>query len=70
MNEAVVKSPCINICSLDHNEICMGCHRHANEIAVWSMLTNEQKRKVIELVAERKKHLRNQVESPEQENNK
>lgn len=53
-----VRSPCINVCALDAQDICIGCHRHANEIAAWSSLTSEEKLEVLARVAEReKKHL-------------
>jgi uncharacterized protein len=30
-----VPSPCINVCTLDDDEICVGCGRHIGEIAAW-----------------------------------
>lgn len=53
--EELVRSPCVSICALDHADICIGCHRHADEIASWSLLTNEQKRDVLRRVAERER---------------
>ncbi|OZG70116.1 DUF1289 domain-containing protein [Hahella sp. CCB-MM4] len=52
MSEAV-KSPCVNICALDEEDICVGCHRSAAEIAAWSGLSDEDKRRVLILVAQR-----------------
>ena len=55
MNEPIaVSSPCINVCVLDDRDFCVGCYRHANEIAAWSALTHEQKREVLKRVAERR----------------
>jgi uncharacterized protein len=47
------KSPCISICVLDENDICMGCYRSAEEITDWFMSTNEQKQEVLRLARER-----------------
>ena len=30
-----IPSPCIDICTLDDREVCVGCGRHINEIAAW-----------------------------------
>lgn len=30
-----VKSPCIGVCQLDENEICVGCERHIQQIIDW-----------------------------------
>ncbi len=49
----VVQSPCVNICALDEEDICIGCHRSAAEIAAWSSLDNDGKRQVLLLVAQR-----------------
>jgi predicted Fe-S protein YdhL (DUF1289 family) len=31
-------SPCINVCSLDEQGYCRGCHRSREEIASWSTM--------------------------------
>jgi predicted Fe-S protein YdhL (DUF1289 family) len=39
-----IQSPCRNVCVLDaKGEICTGCGRTLNEIAVWSSLTPAQR---------------------------
>jgi len=38
-----VASPCIRHCSLDEQDICLGCHRTLDEILAWHTMTNEQK---------------------------
>ena len=50
-----IESPCVKICVL-HPEakICIGCHRTGEEIARWSRLTREQRREIMEDLAERK----------------
>ena len=40
-------SPCINICHLNDNDICVGCFRSSTEIMTWKDLDDEA-RKAIE----------------------
>jgi predicted Fe-S protein YdhL (DUF1289 family) len=53
MNE-VVESPCINVCRLDANDVCIGCFRNMEEIAQWARASDAEKRKIIEVSAQRK----------------
>jgi len=46
--ETAVQSPCINICDLDDDSICLGCYRAIEEIAGWGMLDNSEKLEIIE----------------------
>lgn len=48
-----VRSPCVSICALDENDICVGCHRSGEEITRWSRMSNEERRDVLRKVAER-----------------
>ena len=32
VTRASVKSPCIEVCSLNNEDVCIGCYRTANEI--------------------------------------
>ncbi|MEO6565424.1 MAG: DUF1289 domain-containing protein [Casimicrobiaceae bacterium] len=42
-----VPSPCISICAIDQiTGLCAGCLRSLDEIAVWSVLDDEEKRAV------------------------
>lgn len=43
-----VQSPCVSVCALDVNDVCIGCYRSASEIAAWSSLSEDEKRAVIE----------------------
>lgn len=45
--EKEVKSPCRNVCTLDHNGRCVGCYRNIEEIANWSTYSDELKRRII-----------------------
>lgn len=46
-----VQSPCVSICALDENDLCIGCHRTSDEIMSWPGLNNEERREVLEKVA-------------------
>ncbi|MGB7324535.1 MAG: DUF1289 domain-containing protein [Rubripirellula sp.] len=39
-------SPCINVCAIGVDGVCLGCHRTLDEIAVYSQLTADQRRAV------------------------
>lgn len=51
--EKPIKSPCISVCALDINDICMGCQRSGDEISRWGTMDNQQLREVLEQVAQR-----------------
>ncbi|WP_372747227.1 DUF1289 domain-containing protein [Litorivivens sp.] len=51
----VVKSPCISVCALDEDDLCMGCYRTMQEITDWSEYPNEVKREVIVRAQQRMK---------------
>ena len=48
-----VSSPCVNICSLDEQDICSGCYRSADEIFQWGVMDDNARRQVLRKVAER-----------------
>lgn len=52
-----VSSPCVSICALDEEDICVGCHRSADEIREWLLMDDPQRLEVLNRCAERaKKH--------------
>ena len=52
---APVPSPCISVCVMDPvRGWCTGCQRTLDEIAVWSILDDEEKRAVWALLAVRR----------------
>lgn len=53
LREKPVKSPCISLCALDLNDICMGCQRSADEIRRWGTMTNQQRREVLDRLEQR-----------------
>jgi len=42
-----VRSPCVNVCALDAQDVCVGCYRSALEIAAWQDLPDEERREVL-----------------------
>ncbi|SFR78816.1 hypothetical protein SAMN05216203_3058 [Marinobacter daqiaonensis] len=48
-----VASPCVSVCALDENDVCIGCHRTGDEILHWTRLDDDQRRDVLRKVSER-----------------
>jgi len=49
-----VKSPCIEVCALNDQDICIGCYRTANEIIEWFSAPKERKREILASVDQRR----------------
>jgi len=49
-----VKSPCIEVCSLNNEDVCIGCYRTANEIIEWFSAPDERKREILLSVNQRR----------------
>lgn len=52
-SETPVKSPCISICSLNEQDVCIGCFRSVSEIIGWRGMSEDERREVIHRAAER-----------------
>ena len=50
---AAILSPCIGVCSLDHDGLCTGCRRTAAEIAAWSTMDDSARLRVIDALDSR-----------------
>ncbi|MFW5848045.1 MAG: DUF1289 domain-containing protein [bacterium] len=50
----MVKSPCINVCRIDKDNVCIGCYRTLNEIDSWSKLKDKEKLEVRKKAVERR----------------
>lgn len=48
-----VRSPCVAVCALDENDVCIGCHRTGDEILRWTTMSNDERREVLKSVAVR-----------------
>ncbi len=42
-----IKSPCISICRLDINKVCVGCGRTKKEIKNWSKFSDKKREKIM-----------------------
>ncbi|WP_240314430.1 DUF1289 domain-containing protein [Vibrio tetraodonis] len=51
----VPESPCVRMCCLDEQDICLGCYRTLVEILEWNTYSAQEKLKVIALCEQRKK---------------
>lgn len=49
----MVKSPCVAVCALDENDVCIGCYRTGQEITEWGEMDNQKKSEVLKNVAKR-----------------
>ncbi len=54
MTEPEPRSPCVSVCVLDENDICLGCYRSAEEITDWFMASAEEKRAIIRRANQRR----------------
>lgn len=43
-----IASPCVYVCALDDNDVCVGCHRSGDEITRWGRMDNAERRAVLE----------------------
>lgn len=51
--EKPVASPCVSVCVLDDNDICVGCQRTGREISYWGRMNNDERRAVLQQAAQR-----------------
>ena len=54
MSDEEIRSPCISVCVLDENDICMGCYRSAEEVTDWFMAGDDEKRAIMQRVEQRR----------------
>jgi len=43
----IVPSPCVSICALDADDVCVGCFRTGREISYWGRMSPDQQREVL-----------------------
>lgn len=54
-----LESPCIKICEMDkQTQLCKGCLRTINEIAVWGMIDACQKEMIFKEIEKRKLNIK------------
>ncbi len=47
-------SPCIKLCKLNKDNICIGCYRSLKEITQWSKLSLEEQKQIVHNAKKRK----------------
>ena len=53
--QEVIQSPCVSICALDMDDVCVGCHRTGDEITRWWGMGRDEKLATLEKAKEREK---------------
>jgi predicted Fe-S protein YdhL (DUF1289 family) len=51
----IAQSPCVDICRLNEQAICIGCGRSIDEIVDWSCASETQKHSILALAKNRMK---------------
>ena len=51
----VISTPCIGVCRLDRDKLCMGCRRTLGEIAAWSRLDETERLRLMREVLPRRR---------------
>lgn len=54
MKDEAIPSPCIRACTLDEQDICLGCHRSLEEIIEWSQANAPRKQAILRAAAVRR----------------
>lgn len=53
----MVDSPCVRLCSLDRQDICVGCGRTIHEIVAWNRVDDDERRRIVENSRQRRINL-------------
>lgn len=48
-----VESPCIRNCTLDEDDVCLGCFRDITEICAWAGADDDERRRILDAAAAR-----------------
>jgi len=44
----MVESPCVDVCQVDNNFICIGCGRHIDDIMHWREMSDAERRAALD----------------------
>ena len=47
---ARVASPCVRKCTLDRDDVCVGCFRSIDEICAWGKASDDERRAILQSV--------------------
>jgi len=50
-----IKKPCIRQCSLNEEDVCLGCFRTFDDMLQWNKVNTEEKMKMLEMAEQRRK---------------
>ncbi|WFF38609.1 DUF1289 domain-containing protein [Moraxella nasibovis] len=53
----VIDSPCIGVCTLNKKGYCIGCLRSRSERQTWHTLSDDEKHKILTLIAKRARRI-------------
>jgi hypothetical protein len=56
--DAPIESPCIRVCTLDDDDVCLGCFRDIAEICAWGSAAKAQRRQIVQAAAARREAYR------------
>lgn len=45
---SIVPSPCVSVCAISEEDICVGCYRTSREIREWMLMEDRDRLQVIE----------------------
>ena len=51
---AIAASPCVSLCTLDPEDICVGCFRHIDEITGWHGASELRRIQILQNCEQRK----------------
>ena len=49
-----LQSPCVRKCTLDDDDVCVGCFRNIEEICAWGGASNEKRLRILKQAAARR----------------
>ena len=49
-----IDTPCVNICVIEEDGLCVGCARTLDEIAGWGTMSAEQRRELMSMLRKRR----------------
>lgn len=50
-----ILSPCIGVCELDEQQVCVGCSRTIEEIGQWTQMDDRQRKLIMDRIDEQEK---------------
>lgn len=53
LDETPVPSPCVRVCTLNDDDVCIGCKRTVDEIKAWRGMSPDAKRALLRKIEAR-----------------